>query len=216
MTRTILDNRWYLAGTLAMALLALLALLTIPVATAAAENQTGWSSDAAHTEINFSINHFFTPVTGSFSDFDIELDYDAENPEKSSVEVRIDVASINTGNEKRDNHLRSADWFEAEKHPTMTFESTSVRQVNESQLIATGPLTIKGTSHEVELAITLLGKQMIPEPMQPMIGAREVASFRASTSIDRADFGVGVGNWAETLVVGAKVDIEIVLEAHNK
>ena len=212
MKRTILENRWYLAGGLAIALVALLA---ISAPNAAAENQTGWSSDTAHTEINFSVNHFFTPVSGSFSDFDIQLDYDTENPEKSTVEVRIDVASINTGNEKRDNHLRSDDWFAAEAHPYMTFKSTSVREVGENQLIATGPLTIKGVSHEVELPITLLGKQMIPEPMRGMIGAKEVASFQASTSINRADFGVGVGNWAATMVVGGEVNIEILLEAHN-
>ena len=209
MKRSILKNRWHFAGALAIALVATLA------PKAAAENQTGWSSDTAHTEINFSVNHFFTPVTGSFSDFEIELDYDAENPEQSTVEARIKVTSIDTGNEKRDNHLRSGDWFAAEEHPYMTFKSTSVREVGENQLIATGPLTIKGNSHEVELPITLLGKQTIPEPMRPMIGAKEVASFQASTSIDRADFGVGVGNWAATMVVGGEVDIEILLEAHN-
>ncbi|MFQ5526950.1 MAG: YceI family protein [Thermoanaerobaculia bacterium] len=212
MTRTILMNRWYLAGALAIALLTLAA---IPAPNAAAEGTSGWSSDAAHTEINFSVDHFFTPVTGSFADYEIELDYDAENPELSTVEARIEVASVSTGNEKRDNHLRSGDWFEAEKHPYITFKSTSVRQVSDNQLIARGPLTIKGTSQQVELPITLLGRQMIPEPMQAMIGAKEVASFEATTSIDRGDFGVGVGNWATTMVVGGEVDIEILLEAHN-
>ena len=209
MTRSIHKNRWYFAGALAIALLVSLA------PNAAAEGNSGWSPDTAHTEINFSVNHFFTPVTGSFADYEIDLDYDAENPELSSVEARIKVASVDTGNEKRDNHLRSADWFEADKHPYITFRSTSVRQVSDNQLIAHGPLTIKGTAHEVELPITLLGRQMIPEPMQPMIGAKEVASFEASTSIDRGDFGVGVGNWAATMVVGGEIDIEILLEAHN-
>ena len=106
MTRAILKNRWYLAGALAMALIASLA------PNAAAEGRSGWSADTAHTEINFSVKHFFTPVTGSFEDYEIELDYDAENPENSTVEARIKVASVNTGNEKRDNHLRSTDWFD--------------------------------------------------------------------------------------------------------
>ncbi len=133
------------------------------------------------------------------------------------MEARISVASVNTGNEKRDNHLRTADWFEADRYPYMTFKSTSVRQTGENQLIASGPLTIKGQSHDVELPITLLGKQMIPEQMQQMLGGtKEVASFKASTAIDRGDFGVGTGNWAATMVVGGEVDIEILLEAHNK
>ena len=209
MTRAILKNRWYLAGALAVALIASLA------PDAVAEARAGWATDAAHTEINFSVTHFFTPVTGSFEDYEIELDYDAENPEKSTVEVRIKAASIDTGNEKRDDHLRSADWFEADKYPYLTFTSTSVRQVGENQLIASGPLTIKGQSQQIELPITLLGIQLIPEPMQQMIGAKEVASFQASTSIDRGAFGVGVDDWAATMVVGGEIDIEILVEAHN-
>ncbi len=209
MTQALTNNRWYLAGTLAIALIASLA------SNAVAKGRLGWSADTDHTEINFSVKHFFTPVTGSFEDYDIELTYDAKNPENSTVEARIKVASVNTGNDKRDNHLRSADWFEADKYPYMTFMSTSVRQVGENQNIASGPLTIKGQSHQIELPITLLGNRMIPEPMQQMIGAKEVASFQASTSIDRAAFGVGVGNWAATMVVGGEIDIEILLEAHS-
>ncbi|MCZ6727843.1 MAG: YceI family protein [Acidobacteria bacterium] len=209
MTRTILENRWYLAGTLAIVLIASLA------PNAVAEGPSGWAANAPHTEVNFSVNHFFTPVTGSFGDYEIDLEYDSENPEKSTIDVRIKVASIDTGNERRDNHLRSADWFEVDKYPYMTFKSTSVRQVGENQLVASGPLTIKGQSHEIELSITLLGKRMIPEQMQPMIGAKEVAGFRASTSIDRGTFGVGVDDWAGTMVVGGQVEIEILLEAHK-
>ena len=211
MRQTMERSRWYLAGLLAVALIA------SQVTATAAPTQGVWSTDTAHTEINFSVKHFFTPVTGSFEDYEIDLDYNAEHPEKSSVEARIKVASVNTGNEKRDNHLRTGDWFEADAHPYITFKSTAVRQVGENQLIATGPLTIKGQAHEIELPITLLGKQMIPEQMQQMMGGtKEVASFQASTAIDRGDFGVGTGNWAATMVVGGEINIEILLEAHNR
>ncbi|MGB3565083.1 MAG: YceI family protein [Thermoanaerobaculia bacterium] len=210
MGQSIANNRWYLAALLVVALVA-------SQLTANAAPTTGaWSTDRPHTEINFSVNHFFTPVTGSFEDYEISLDYNAEAPEKSTVETRIKVTSVNTGNEKRDNHLRSGDWFEAEKYPYITFKSTSVRKVGDNQLIASGPLTIKGKSHQIELPITLLGNQMIPEQMQQMLGGtKEVASFQASTAIDRSDFGVGVGSWAATMVVGGEVSIEILLEAHN-
>ncbi|MDH3746025.1 MAG: YceI family protein [Acidobacteriota bacterium] len=195
----------------------LAAVAALPVPNATASETTGWSPDTSHTEINFSVNHFFTPVSGSFKEYEIDLAYDAENPENSSVEARIKVASLDTGNEKRDEHLRSADWFETEEHPYMTFKSTSVRRTGENQLVASGPLTIKGRSHPVELPIALLGNQMIPEQMQAMLGGtKEVASFKATTAIERSDFGVGVGNWAATMVVGGEVDIEILLEAHNK
>jgi len=151
MKQSIENNRWYVAVLLAVALIA------SQVTATAAPTEGTWSTDAAHTEINFSVKHFFTPVTGSFGDYEIDLDYDAENPEKSRIEARIAVASIDTGNEKRDNHLRSGDWFEADKHPYITFKSTSVRQVEENKLIASGPLTIKGKSQQVELPIRLKG-----------------------------------------------------------
>jgi len=176
-----------------------------------------WTVDRAHTEIAFSVNHFFTPVTGKFESFDISLEYDREDPDASAVDVTIDVASVNTNNEKRDNHLKSEDFFEADSHPQITFRSTSVRKVDETNLIATGPLTIKGITHEVELPISLLGVQEIPAEMREMLGgARSVASFSTSTQVDRRDFGVGVGSWAATLVVGGNVAIDITLEAALK
>lgn len=211
MSREIHRNRW-------TAIALLVVVLSISAfASVRADETANWSPDVAHTEINFSVKHFFTPVTGSFEDYEISLDYDAENPEDSRVEVRINVASVNTGNEERDAHLRTGDWFEADTHPYMTFKSTSVRQVDEGRLIATGALTIKGISHQVDLPIDLLGRQMIPAQMQKMLGGtKEVASFKASTSIDRGDFEVGTGSWAATMVVGSQIDIEVLLEAHNK
>ncbi len=176
-----------------------------------------WNVDASHTEITFSVRHFFTPVSGSFRSFDIALDFDGENPENSHVKVTIEVASIDTRNERRDNHLRSGDFFEADRYPHMTFESTSVRRVSENRLVATGNLTIKDTTREIELPITLLGVMELPAQMQEMMGGiKEVASFTADTRIDRRDFGVGVGNWAETAVVGAEVSIAIALEANRR
>ncbi len=127
------------------------------------------------------------------------------------------MAAINTDNEKRDNHLWSADWFEAEKHPYITFKSTSVKKVGSNQLVASGTLNIKGQDRKVELPITLLGTRQIPEKMQAMLGgSQEVASFKATLQIERGDFGVGTGSWAGDMVVGSTVDIDIFLEAHRK
>jgi len=203
--------RWNLF-LLALALAAAISLMAGAPSSAAV-----WGVDPAHTEVNFSVKHFFTPVTGSFDEFEIELDYNADNPTSSTVDVKIPVSSINTGNEKRDGHLMSQDFFEADKYPYITFKSTSVKANGDGQLVARGQLTIKGESREVDLPITLLGKQELPEQMQQMMGGtKEVASFKASTSIDRNDYGVGVGNWAATMVVGGDVSIEILLEAHRK
>lgn len=205
-----------LRRALPLALLAL-TLTASGIATVRAAADASWFPDGSHTEINFSVKHFFTPVTGNFDRYEVDLDYDAEHPEKSSVKVRIEVASVNTGNAERDQHLRTVDFFDADAHPEMTFRSTSVRMVGKDQLIATGPLTIKGISREIELPISLLGTKAIPAAMQPMLGgAKQVASFRAGTTIDRGDFEVGTGSWAATLVVGSQVDIEILLEVHNR
>jgi polyisoprenoid-binding protein YceI len=137
-----------------------------------------WSVDKAHTEVNFSVKHFFTPVNGSFGKWDIDLQYDAENPEK---------------------------------------KSTKVEKVGDNKLVAHGVLSIKGHEQEIELAIAHLGTKQIPAEMQPMLrGSKQVASFEATTSIDRGDYEVGVGNWAATVVVGDKVDITILLEAHQR
>lgn len=173
-----------------------------------------WSVDPSHTEVNFVTKHFFTPVRGSFQSFDVDLAYDAERPENSSVRVSIDVASVDTGNERRDDHLRTADWFDAERWPSMTFESTSVRRVADDRLLATGNLTIRDVTREVELPIRVLGVQDIPAQMQEMLGgAQQVASFEADLTIDRRAFGVGTGSWAQTAIVGGDVQIQIALEA---
>ncbi|MGB5160169.1 MAG: YceI family protein [Thermoanaerobaculia bacterium] len=198
-------------------LLALALAAAISLAAGAPSGAATWGVDQAHTEVNFSVKHFFTPVTGSFDEFEIKLDYNADNPTSSTVDVKIPVSSINTGNEKRDGHLVSQDFFEADKYPYITFKSTSVKANGDDQLVARGQLTIKGESREVDLPITLLGKQELPEQMQQMMGGtKEVASFKASTSVDRNDYGVGVGNWAATMIVGGDVAIEILLEAHRK
>lgn len=203
--------------------LAMVGLLTMGAASGTPEGEDkarepmAWNVDASHTEINFSVKHFFTPVTGTFKDFDIELMFDAEAPENSSVRVSIDVASIDTKNERRDNHLRSGDFFNAEQFPTMTFESTSIRMAGESQMVATGNLTIKETTQEVELAIDILGVKELPAEMQEMMGGIvRVAGFQAATTIDRREYEVGVANWAQTLVVGGDVEIGIAMEANHK
>lgn len=194
----------------------LLAIAAAGAVLAAAPAPEEWNVDNTHSAVTFEVNHFFTPVKGAFSDYDVSLTYDAENPANSSVTARIDVGSVDTENEDRDAHLMSADFFDAERYPYITFESTSIREVAPGRLVATGPLTIKEESREVELTIDVLGIQELPEDVSQMLGGvTEVASFRAGTTIDRRDFDVGVGNWAATFVVGGEVDIAIALEANQ-
>lgn len=189
-----------------------LSMLTI----AAGPQPVTWNVDTAHTAVTFSVRHFFTPVTGQFGEFDVQLDYDAKYPENSSVRVGIPVASINTANEKRDNHLRSGDFFEADAHPRITFESQSVKRVGDDELLVRGPLTIKGRTRIIELPVKILGVMDVVPAMSNMLGGVEqIASFQARLELDRREFGVGTGSWAETAIVGSDVQIEIAVEANR-
>jgi polyisoprenoid-binding protein YceI len=180
------------------------------------EMAPSWGIDVPHSAIGFKVRHFFTPVRGEFQSYDIQLRYDPERPERSSVWVEIDVSSVNTDNQRRDNHLRTPDWFEAERWPLITFQSTSVRQVSDNQLVAVGDLTIKDVTRSVELPITVLGVMDLPPEMQDRMGTSQIGSFAAILTIDRRDFGVGTGSWAETAIVGADVEIEILVEAKRQ
>lgn len=198
---------------------AAVAALTLTVLSTAAWGGSAldWEVDGDHTEINFVTRHFFTPVRGTFGSYDVQLDYDAEQPERSTVSVTIDVASVDTGNERRDEHLRTGDWFDAERWPTIRFRSTTVRQEGPDRLVAEGELTIRDVTRRIELPITILGVQDIPDPMREMLmGARRVASFQTTLTIDRREFGVGTGSWAQTAIVGGDVEIDIALEAADR
>jgi polyisoprenoid-binding protein YceI len=190
-----------------------LALATLTIAAAAPME---WTVDEAHTGIEFSVNHFFTPVTGRFDSYEVDLMFDHENPANSTVRVVIDVNSVDTGNERRDEHLKSQDFFDADRFGTIRFESTSVRVAGEGRLLVTGPLTIRDVTREVSLPITVLGIKDIPAEMRPMLdGVEQVASFQTELQIDRSDFQVGAGSWAAAVVVGHDVGIEVNLEANR-
>lgn len=195
--------------TLTAAATVALALFAWAPATAAS-----WDVNAEHSHVGFSVKHFFTPVQGDFTEFEVELFYDAGDPDASTVEVTIPVSSISTGNSSRDGHLVTPDFFDAATYPNITFKSTSVRSEGD-QLIATGDLTIKGVTREIELPITVAGVQEVPEQMRQMLGATRVAGFEASTTIDRGDFGVGTGSWAATVMVGGEVTINLSIQARN-
>ncbi|HKJ02939.1 MAG TPA: YceI family protein [Longimicrobiales bacterium] len=183
---------------------------------ASPQTDHAWNVDPTHSAVSFSVKHFFTPTKGHFDGYTVELDFDRENPENSAVRVTIPVAGIETGNDQRNGHLLSGDFFDAEAHPEMTFVSERVEQVAADELLVKGPLTIKGITHDVDLPVKLLGVTDLPEELQQALGGiREVASFEAALAVDRRDFGVGVGSWAATAVVGSTVNITIALEANR-
>jgi polyisoprenoid-binding protein YceI len=166
-----------------------------------------WEIDASHSEVGFAVRHMMVSKTrGRFAEFSGTITT-GETVETSSVSADIQLASITTGNEQRDGHLRSPDFFETDAHPTMTFRSTGVRSDGDEWII-TGDLTLKGITKSVDLVTELTG--IAPDAYG---GVR--AGFSARTTINRKDFNV---NWNAAIegggvVVGDKVEISLDIEA---
>ena len=165
-----------------------------------------WDFDPPHTYIGFVVRHLVvTKVRGRFENVEGHL-VTAENLMDSSVEVSVDLNSVNTNNETRDNHLRSADFFEVEKFPRMTFRSTGVRRDGEDFILA-GELTIKGITRPVELSFEYAG--VTPDPW----GGTRIG-FSAKGEINRRDFNVNFEGMQNGLaVVTDKVSLVIDVEA---
>ncbi|MFO7847062.1 MAG: YceI family protein [Balneolaceae bacterium] len=168
---------------------------------------TEWEIDRAHSAINFSIKHFFTPVNGTFDDYDANVMFNPEDLEGSMIDVTIPISSVNTKNDRRDGHLQSEDFFNVEQWPNMRFVSNSIESRGDNEFVAIGELTIRDVTSEVELPFTLQG--IMDHPMQDNT---QVAGITSELQINRTDFGVGVGDWAATAVVGDEVNIELNLE----
>jgi polyisoprenoid-binding protein YceI len=161
--------------------------------------------DPAHSSIGFSIRHFFTKVPGTFTKYTATIVVDRENLEKSSAEANITVASVNTGQPKRDAHLQQPEFFDAAKFPTITFKSKAWKKTGENTYDVTGDLTIKGVTREVTLKVSALG-------FGPGMQGTMLSGWEATTKLNRHDFGVN----AFKGVVGDDVDITINVEAQLK
>ena len=167
--------------------------------------------DPKHTSAEFVARHLMiSKVRGRLDDVSGTIRI-AQEPEQSSVEVTIGAASINTGEEQRDAHLRSEDFFDADKHPTWTFKSTAVEHAGGDRWKVSGDLTIRGTTRPVVLDTEFDGAH--PTPWGP-----DAVAFSASTEIDREDWGLTWNMALETggVMVGKKVRIELNVEAQSR
>jgi polyisoprenoid-binding protein YceI len=165
-----------------------------------------YNFDRAHTYIGFRIKHFgLNEIPGAFRDFTGTINYDPKDVTKSSVEFSAKVTSIDTGIAARDNHLRTADFFEVEKFPEMTFKSTKVEKKGKN-LLVTGDFTLKGVTKQVTIPFTMLGS------LKDQRGNMHIG-IGATTTINRQDYGV---KWSQKLDNGSlavddmvKVDLQI-------
>lgn len=170
---------------------------------------TTWKIDTAHTQINFSAKHMMvTTVRGTFHDVAGTIELDENDPTRSHGEFRVGAASVDTNFGARDTHLRSADFFDAEGFPDITFVSREITQVGDDQFKVTGDLTIRETTKPVTFDVQLDG--IVPG----MSGARH-AGLSARTTIAREDWGL---NWNVALeqggwLVGKEIKLEIAIAA---
>ena len=166
-----------------------------------------WDIDPVHSEVGFAVRHMMvSKVRGKFKTFSGQI-ATGENPLESSVTAEIDLASIETGAQQRDDHIRSADFFEVETYPTMTYRSTGIR-TDGGDYIVDGDLTLKGVTKQVPLTLELNG--FGPDPYG---GTR--AGFTATAEINRRDFGVNFSAPMQNggAVVADKITIHLEIEA---
>ncbi len=169
-----------------------------------------WNIDSAHANANFAVRHMaVSTVRGRLGTVNGTLNFDPANPNAGSVEVQIDAASIDTGVEDRDNHLRSADFLDVENNPYITFKSTRVVVEGEDAGKVIGDLTIRGVTREVTLDVDYLGETTNPFDQSIAVG------FEASTKINREDWDLTWNVALETggFLVGKDIKITLDLEA---
>ena len=167
-----------------------------------------YTIDPVHSSAGFTIRHFVSKVSGSFTKVSGTISVDRDNLEKSTVEASIAVASVSTANEKRDGHLLSSDFFDAAKFDAITFRSTSWKKTGDDTFDVTGQLTIHGVTKEVVLTTKLLG-------FGPGMGGVELSGWEVSTTLNKADFGVN-GPSMLGKALGDEVAIIINVEADYK
>ncbi|QBD83699.1 polyisoprenoid-binding protein [Ktedonosporobacter rubrisoli] len=171
-----------------------------------------WEIDAAHSQATFAVKHMMiSTVKGHFNVLRGQLHIDEQNPDNSWIEAEVDAASIDTRDENRDNHLRTGDFLEVEKYPTINFKSTKVEHIDGDEYKVLGNLTLRGVTREVIFKAEYSG-----QGKDPWGGTR--AGLSAKGKIDRRDFGLTFNTALETggVLVGEEVKIEIDLEAVQK
>ena len=188
--------------------------LSFSLLAAPAFAQDVWVCDKNHSEVSFQVRHFVAKVRGNFRDFTCQVTANSAKPEESKVEFTIKTASVDTDNERRDNHLKSADFFEAEKYPEISFRSSKVKAAGKDKFDVTGTLTMHGVSKEVTLPVTFLGV-MIDKNRE----GKEVpkSGFETQTTLNRKDYNIVYNRVLDNggTMLGDDVAVSISLEMNK-
>jgi polyisoprenoid-binding protein YceI len=169
---------------------------------------TTWKIDPVHSEINFKVKHLLvSTVTGRFDKFNATIDTNNEDFSDAKINFEADINSISTKNDQRDGHLKSADFFDAENYPKMTFVSKTIKRISDHELQVKGDLTIRGIKKEISLDVIYNGTVS-------GFGGSEVAGFEIHGKVNRFDYGLQWNALTETggVVVSNEVKIEILAE----
>jgi len=184
-------------------------LITLALTSASLSAQeTTWKLDNVHSNVLFTVRHLvISEVTGKFKDFDVTFKASQSDFSDASIGAVVKTSSVDTDNENRDNHLRSADFFNAEQFPEMTFRSTSMKKIGETKYTLTGDLTIRDVTKPVSFSVDFLG--VIDGGT---FGTR--SGWKATTTINRFDYNLKWDRALESggLVVGKDVTIQLNLE----
>ena len=182
--------------------------ITVAAALPARAASDSWTIDKEHSTVSFQVRHFLTKVRGQFDAFQGTVQMDPQHPETGAVEFSIDAKSIDTDAPKRDEHLRSPDFFDVANNPQITFKSKKVVPLAAGRFAVAGTLTMRGISREVTLPVEVLGTTKDP-------WGNVRAGFATALTLNRKDYGI---NWNKALdeggyVLGEDVEIDIQLEA---
>ncbi len=166
-----------------------------------------WKFDRAHSRFYFTIDHIFSKVIGHFEDYSGKFNFDADDLKSSVIDIQIKAKSLNTNIRKRDNHLRSDDFFAVSKHPLITFKSTRITHKGGNRYEVEGDFTMKDVTKTLILPLTYFGAKD-----NPLKKGQVVAGFETKISVDRLDYNVGNGKFYKMGVAGKDVNILVSLE----
>ncbi len=189
---------------------AVLLIFTMGMGNVIAQSADEWNLDKAHTSVNFEVKHFFNTVNGNFRDFDGTFNFDPNNLEESKFTFTVPISSIETNNEKRNNHLKSPDFFDAEKFPTMKFVSSGFEKKAKNNYVVNGNLKIKDVTKTVSIPFEITGKTD-----HPMKKGTIIMGLAFNTEINRNDYNVGAGDWTSNKIVGENVKISVNTELNK-
>lgn len=167
-----------------------------------------WQVDKDHAEIRFEVTHILTTVSGHFNEFEGDMVFDPNQPENGKISFTVKVSSADTNNGKRDNHLRSKDFFHADKFPEMDFVSDRISKISNGRYLLEGMLTVKDVSKKIKTEFEYLA----PKP-HPFAKGKMVSGFVTDFTVNRLDYTVGNGKFLKMGVVGRDVHVTIAVEA---